>query len=247
MPRSAQGAPPQVIVTCEHASCSVPEQYSWIAEPFRRLIATHRGWDPGALAVAKAMAKTFDAPLHAAQHSRLLCDANRTEDHADLFSVVSCRLSPSERERMLAELHRPHWARVRAHVKSGIATGSRIVHLAPHTFTPILRGEVRRVQLGLLYDPSHALESLIASRLRRHLAVHLPQLRVAMNEPYAGVSNALPTALRGEFPRTRYAGLEFELNQQLLDSASGFRRVTDALCQGLVEVLHGLQHPDASD
>ena len=34
-----------------------------------------------------------------------------------------------------------------------------------------------------------------------------------MNYPYTGTSDGHTTALRGKFPQTRYAGLEFEFNQ----------------------------------
>ena len=42
----------------------------------------------------------------------------------------------------------------------------------------------------------------------------LPDLRIDMNEPYSGVSDGLTTTLRAEFPRSRYLGIEFEVNQR---------------------------------
>jgi hypothetical protein len=46
------------------------------------------------------------------------------------------------------------------------------------------------------------------------LQQELPELRIDMNEPYSGVSDGLTTTLRAEFPKARYLGIEFEVNQR---------------------------------
>ena len=73
----------------------------------------------------------------------------------------------------------------------------------------------RRTDVGLLFDPARTAEERFCRALRAALQRELPELKIDMNEPYSGVSDGLTTTLRAEFPKTRYLGIEFEVNQRL--------------------------------
>ena len=51
----------RLVVTCEHAGNVVPERYRPLFVGHEHLLPTHRGWDPGALLLAREMAERFDA------------------------------------------------------------------------------------------------------------------------------------------------------------------------------------------
>ena len=118
-----------------------------------------------------------------------------------------------------------------------------VAHLAVHSFTPILKGRERRVDLGLLYDPRRAPEKALALELRASLQTLAPDLRLRRNYPYRGTSDGLPTWLRRQFKAEDYAGLELELNQADWNPASQAwqsldRLLTQALETVFAELIH---------
>jgi len=191
----------------------VPRACAGLFRGRERLLASHRGWDPGALDVARGLARRLRAPLVPATTTRLLVDLNRSPHNPAVFSAVTRGLPRLERDRLLAHHHAPHWQRVRARLAE--RTG-RVVHLAIHSFTPVLHGERRDFEIGLLYDPSRLSERALARELAARLRHLQPDLRVRRNAPYRGVADGLATALRRELPNARYVGLEIELNQRAL-------------------------------
>ena len=63
-----------LIITCEHGGCEVPALYAPLFAGHEALLQTHRGWDMGALALARELARAFNAPLFSATTTRLLID-----------------------------------------------------------------------------------------------------------------------------------------------------------------------------
>ncbi|MCA9639210.1 MAG: N-formylglutamate amidohydrolase, partial [Myxococcales bacterium] len=193
---------------------------------------SHRGWDPGALQVARHLSRVFEVPLVAGRFSRLVIDLNRSAHHPRLFSPWSKPLHAAQRQRLLA-LHAAHWAQVVHHLEGVLAWGPRVFHVAVHSFTPELDGERRNADIGLLYDPSRQLERELAARLKTDLSG--AGCRVRLNYPYRGVADGLPTALRKRVGAA-YAGLELELNQAFVGER-GVPRLSTALEHALADAL----------
>jgi predicted N-formylglutamate amidohydrolase len=110
-----------------------------------------------------------------------------------------------------------------------------VLHVAVHSFTPVMGGEVRNADVGLRYDSRRPSEVRTCRRWQGKLEEIDPALRVRRNYPYRGAADGLATWLRRRFPDARYAGVELELNQALL---AGPRRaqVTETLARSLVEL-----------
>ncbi|MEO8081482.1 MAG: N-formylglutamate amidohydrolase [Caldimonas sp.] len=208
----------QLIVTCEHAGNEVPEKYRPHFTGHEHLLPTHRGWDPGALILAREMAARFSAPLHFETASRLLVDLNRSLTAHDLHAEPTRELPPAERDEMLDAYYHPHLRRVRAAVAAAIERGARVIHVASHSFTPELHGEVRTADIGLLYDPARPGEVAFSSAWLAALGVADPTLRLRRNYPYLGTGDGLITALRRLHPPDRYVGLELEVNQRYVEA-----------------------------
>jgi len=208
------------VVSCEHGGNRIPARYEAFYQGQEELLRSHRGWDPGALPLARAIAGALGAPLHASSVSRLLVELNRSPHHPALFSEISRRIPRPERERILARYYWPHWKGVLQAVTDGAAEGKQVLHLAVHTFTPMLDGTVRRMEMGILYDPGRDAERAFARRWREALRVLLPEgetgLRIRFNQPYRGTSDSLPTWLRKRFAPHTYLGVEMEVNQGLI-------------------------------
>ena len=219
--------PRALLLTCEHGGNRVPRRYAALFAPHRALLATHRGYDLGALDLARALARQLGAPLVAATTTRLLVDLNRSVGHPKLFSAMTQALPRAEREQLLARYYHPHRARVLAHLRDLLPERGRlarcpVIHVAVHSFTPVLDGHVRQAEIGLLYDPRRPAERRFATAWAAALRRAAPELRVRMNYPYRGVSDGLPPACRRLFRPRSYAGFELEVNQALLTPAGRF-------------------------
>jgi len=112
--------------------------------------------------------------------------------------------------------------------------GRRVIHVSSHSFTPVLNGEVRRADVGLLYDPRRREEAALCSRWKTALGAIAPALRVRRNYPYAGKGDGLTSALRLAFASRDYVGIELEINQQIV--LAGGRQWT-ALRGALIDSL----------
>lgn len=231
MPRREVG----FLFTCEHGGNRIPRRWATLFESHRELLASHRGWDPGALGLARQLAKAFDAALIESQTSRLLVDLNRSEHHGALFSSLTRALPRGERERILDEHYRPYRNEVADAADALIDAGKRIVHVSSHSFVPELDGEVRHADVGLLYDPRRVGEAMLCGNWASALTDALPDTVVRRNYPYRGNADGVTTALRRRYRADIYVGVEVELNQRLLAEPRRYRRVCSALCKTLAQ------------
>jgi len=228
-----------LVLACEHATRSVPMRYRPLFRGKRTVLDSHRGWDPGALELARLLARTTGAPLFRGVVTRLLVDLNRSLQSPTLFSEHALRLEEKERLRLLARYWEPYRHAVRHCIEESLARRGTVLHFSVHSFTPRLRGEARPTDVGLLFDPERTAEARCSRALRRALQEELPDLRIDMNEPYSGVSDGLTTTLRAEFPRSRYLGIELELNQRFLrGEREHWRALQRGVARALVRVLH---------
>jgi predicted N-formylglutamate amidohydrolase len=222
------------LVTCEHGGNRVPAPYHRLFQEQRALLDSHRGWDPGALVMAKALASARRAPLVASTVSRLVVDLNRSIGHPQLFSAVT-RSAPSEtRAQIVEQCYRPHREQVERLVGQAVSRGDRVIHIASHSFTPELDGRVRSADVGLLYDPRRRGEVEMCARWKASLAALDPGLRVRRNYPYSGKDDGLTSHLRRRFAQSDYVGIELEVNQALVFAAG---RLWTALRRALIDSL----------
>lgn len=212
------------VVSCEHGGNRVPRPYARLFAGCEQVLASHRGWDPGALWLARRLAHDFDAPLHATTVTRLLVDTNRSEHHPRLFSSWCAPLSRGEREVVLERHYRAHRGALERRLRRWIDAGDSVLHLAVHSFTPHWQGRVRRCDVGLLYDPRRRAERVLCRRWQELLREHPPELRVRRNFPYRGAADGLTTYLRRQLPVRAYLGVELELNQRVIATAGAPRR-----------------------
>ncbi|MGE0387643.1 MAG: N-formylglutamate amidohydrolase [Gammaproteobacteria bacterium] len=222
----ARARPLFVILSCEHGGNRVPPRYAGLFARAAAELQSHRAYDRGALAVARALARRLRAPLHSATVTRLLVDLNRSPHHPRVLSDFSRTLPPPARAALMARHYHPHRDAVEAAIAAAIGSGARVLHVAIHSFTPVLDGQARGADIGLLYDPAHRFERELCRRWASALgAAQEGALRVRRNYPYRGASDGLATWLRRRLPARQYAGIELEINQRLLLTAADTARV----------------------
>lgn len=225
-----------LVLTCEHAGNRIPAQYVHLFRGAADVLATHRGWDPGALTLAKLLSRELGRPLHAITWSRLFVEANRAPTNHRIWSRFTKSLPKAERDSILDRWWRPHREAVEKAVASEIARGRRVVHVAVHSFTPELDGEVRNAEVGFLYDSRHKREAKFCREWASALNALDPSLRLRHNYPYSGAADGLSTWLRKRHPESLYLGIELEINQGLVD-AKGWRRFQQNVADSLRAVV----------
>lgn len=240
--------PTAVVVSCEHAGNRVPAEWQDRFHDRNDLLASHRGWDPGAEDLARFLAAALGAPLVRTDVTRLLVDTNRSPGHPRLFGPDARTLSEDVRRSIVARYHTPHRRRVEEEVEVRLRTGRWVLHLGVHTFTPVLDGRVREVDVGLLYDPSRERERRFCRAWGAALRRRLPDRRIRMNQPYRGTSDGLTTWLRSMFDgapggegeqgqAARYLGVELEVSQGMLHEGEVPEDIRDGILRALREVL----------
>jgi predicted N-formylglutamate amidohydrolase len=222
------------LITCEHGGNRVPAPYRGLFDGRRALLESHRGYDPGALLMAKELAAAFAAPLVMSTVSRLLVDLNRSIGHRRVFSDATHGVPAGLRARIVERHYRPYREQVENFVSRFTARGRRVVHISSHSFTPELEGQVRRADVGLLYDSRRPGEVELSGRWKARLAEMAPRFRVRRNYPYIGKADGLTSYLRKRFVSGQYVGIEIEINQKIV--LAGGRDWTD-LRAALIESL----------
>src|SRR6201997_1943184 len=195
------------IITCEHGGNRIPAPYRRLFWGQRALLDSHRGYDPGSLVMAKALASACRAPLVASTVSRLLIDLNRSIGHPQLFSAVT-RAAPAETRAQIVEQHyRPYRRQVELLVGQAVARGHRVIHISSHSFTAELDGRGRGADVGLLYHPRRRGEAEVLEGIACGIGFgpsRTPQL--PLRRKRRRVDLALAHALRAERLRRNRTG-----------------------------------------
>ena len=119
----------RIVITAEHGGNDVPANYRPLFKNADDVLATHRGWDPGSLDLAKLFARRLKAPLIPATVTRLLVDLNRKPTNRTVFSEFTRTLDRKMRQEILDHYHTPHRERVEATVRGFIEAGDQVVHI----------------------------------------------------------------------------------------------------------------------
>ncbi len=227
----------KLLLSCEHGGNTVPAAYRGLFQAQEELLASHRGYDRGSLPLARFLAQQLNATLEYSTTTRLLVDLNRSRSSKSLFSEVLAEVSAGEKEQILARYYDPYRNALRDRVGGFIDHGAQVVHLSVHTFTPVLHGQPRSADLGLLYDPSRNEEKRFCRDWQDLLQQQTSDLRVRCNYPYRGTADGLTRSFRQFFPAQDYLGIELEVNQALL---AGNKTFPEALQKALSDTLRDL-------
>ena len=226
----------RVLVSCEHGGNRVPKEYAPLFAGAADVLATHRGYDLGAADVVRAFGRRLGVTPFTATTTRLVVDLNRSPGNRNVFSSYTRSLPAERREAALAAHYRPYRDTVERAVKDAVGAGETVLHVSSHSFTPVLRGEVRNCDVGFLYDPRRRGEVRFIEAWHAALAAAAPALVLRRNYPYRGVSDALVTLLRRRYAGRGYVGMELEVNQKHVGSR-GWRSLVSVLAATLAAAV----------
>lgn len=232
---SARG---RVILVCEHASRLLPKSLGTLGLS-QEALASHIAWDPGALAVARRMAKSLDAALVFQRFSRLVYDCNRPPESpaampekSEVFDVPgNADLDQAARDARTEALYLPFRETLADLVQSRIAEGRAPVIVTMHSFTPVYFGKPREVEIGILHDADTRIaDGMLAAAKTTGLYT------VRRNEPY-GPEDGVTHTLREHGLANGLPNVMIEVRNDLIRDEVGQGVVADYLAGLLNESL----------
>ena len=218
-----------VLLVCDHASCRFPAALDNLGlDPFAR--RCHLAVDIGAGPVTEQLSRALGVTAVVAGYSRLVVDCNRNLmdpsaflEYGDGILVPGNRgLRRADRERRAAEIYWPYHSAIDAQLQRLSGLGPPPIFIAVHSFTPVLNGESRPWQMGILWDTDTRLRDILLADLTAAGFV------VGDNEPYSGKAPADFTIDNHAEP----AGLPhvgLEIRQDLVSDADGIVRIAELL------------------
>ena len=233
------GGDAPLFIFVDHASNTIPPAFDDLGLP-QDFLSTHIGWDIGAAALGRSLAKQLKAKALFCTFSRLLIDPNRSLDKTDLVPSKADRipipgnqdLSPADRHQRIERFHQPYHEQLELCLDQVCRAHKDPLIFSVHSFTPRLLGDAqtRPWHMGLLWredEPS-------ARHLMAHLAEHT-DYNVGDNQPYdARVFN---------YSVDRHVGprglrhITLEVRQDLVSNEAGVDRVAQKLGPALETML----------
>lgn len=190
-----RGGARDILFVCEHASNRFPEAWGALGlnEQARN---AHIAWDPGALPLARALARHLDAGLVHATVSRLIYDLNRPPHSPGAMPAKSevydipgnAAISPAERLRRTTAVYLPFHAALHAEIARRLALGRPPVVITVHSFTPVYFGKARSVEFGVIHDDDPTLAQAIVAQAQASTG-----LKTALNAPYSAADGVTHT------------------------------------------------------
>jgi len=218
-----------ILLVCDHASCRIPDALGDMGlDPFAR--RCHLAHDIGAGALTRNLAKSLDVTAVMARYSRLVVDCNRQLmdpgaflEYGDGMLVPGNRnLSQADKDARADAIYWPYHNAIDEQVKRLQAVGSPPAFISIHSFTPVLNGESRTTEIGILWDKDERLAELFVGEFRD------VGFKTGDNEPYSGKALQDFTvdhhAEEGGLP---HVGIE--IRQDLIDDTSRIDAIAPVL------------------
>ncbi|MCX7547632.1 N-formylglutamate amidohydrolase [Xanthomarina sp. F1114] len=206
----------KLVLTCEHAGNKIPKNYVSYFKNQQVILETHRGLDLGALDIFESL-KSLSDYSHYSKTSRLLIELNRSLHHKNLFSEFSKEISIEEKEKLIHTYYSTYRTKVENKIKEFINAGETVLHISIHSFTPLLNGEIRNCDMGLLFDSRRISEKHFSKNYKKLMLKINPNYNIRYNYPYLGKADGFTTYLRKQFLEN-YIGIELEINQKFSEN-----------------------------
>jgi len=225
-----------IVLVCDHASDRFPKLLGDMGlDPVAR--RCHLAVDIGAGALTEALAGSLGVSAVLAQYSRLVVDCNRQLmdpgaylQFGDGILIPGNRcLHQSEKDVRAETLYRPYHCAVDQQVRRLAKLGPAPSFIAVHSFTPVMNGETRRWEMGVLWDTDTRLRDIFLAGFSD------AGYCVGDNEPYSGKAPQDYTIdHHAEAIGLPHVGIE--IRQDLIDHAAGVEEVAK-LMHAIIESI----------
>ena len=226
-----------MVLSCDHASNRVPRRLRDMGLPAEAL-QRHIAWDPGASEVTRIIAERTGVGAVLCGYSRLVIDCNRRLDDPTLIVALADGqqipanqgLTDAARASRITAIHSPYHEALQRELDTRRECGAPPALISIHSFTPVLQGERRPWQAGVLWDK----DGRIPIPLMRMLTE--AGFLVGDNEPYSGRAHWDYTIdHHAEAALIPHAVIE--IRQDQIADAAGQRRWGELLADSLTTIL----------
>jgi predicted N-formylglutamate amidohydrolase len=176
-----------ILLVCDHASCRFPNSLGDMGlDPFAR--RCHLAIDIGAGPLTEALAEALGVTAVMQNYSRLVVDCNRQLmdpsaflEYGDGILVPGNRnLHQADKDLRATALYWPYHVAIGEQVERLRKSGPPPAFVSIHSFTPVLNGESRDWEMGVLWDKDEKTRAIFLDGLRA------AGYKVGDNEPYSG-------------------------------------------------------------
>ena len=225
-----------VLLVCDHASCRFPESLGDMGlDPFAR--RCHLAIDIGAGSLTECLSDSLGVTAVLAQYSRLIVDCNRELldpgaflEYGDGILVPGNRnLHQAEKNARAEAIYWPYHKAINGQIDRLTTIGPPPAFISIHSFTPVLNGESRHWQVGVLWDTDSRLSDIFIEEFRAAGYV------TGDNEPYSGKAPQDYTIDRhAEAVGIPHVGIE--IRQDLIDDMAGVETIA-AVMHKIIESM----------
>jgi predicted N-formylglutamate amidohydrolase len=218
-----------VLLVCDHASNRFPRSLGTMGLDYLDRVS-HIALDIGANAVAETLAENLGATAVLCQYSRLIVDCNRELVHDSAFVEYSDGvdvpgnhdLQESEKEKRASEIYWPYHNTIKNQIVRLKKHGINPIVISIHSFTPVINGNDREWEIGVLWDKDPLTAEIFLSKLVEAGYV------VGDNKPYSGKDpEDFTIDFHAESARLPHVGIE--ISQNLINHDDGVERVSSTL------------------
>lgn len=189
------------LISCENATCAVPEAYREIFRGSEDVVASTEGWEPGSLNLAQGFAMRFRTPLVHGDVTRLLMDFE--EDGDARWSRFALKLPEATRLKIVDRHERPFRTQISQRIAEDLRRHAAVLHLMVHT-------EVASDgQVTVQTPPGAVLAEKIAGAWQARLKTSDLEVHHHRNAP----GHAFAEALCRNHPPDQYAQLRLAVSQ----------------------------------
>lgn len=214
-----------ILLICDHASCRFPQALGDMGlDPFAR--RCHLAIDIGAGKLTENLAKSLGVTAVIAQYSRLIVDCNRQLmdpgaflEYGDGILVPGNRnLTQADKDARADAIYWPYHRAIDEQIKRLRAIGPEPVFISIHSFTPVLNGVSRAVQMGVLWDTDSRTADIFIDDFRA------AGFLTGDNEPYSGKApQDFTIDHHAEEINLPHVGIE--VRQDLIDDIAGIEEI----------------------
>jgi len=226
----------KVVITCEHATNDLPDEYSWTESDRRHFVNEHWAIDIGAYEMGKALASELKCVFVHTLYSRLLVDTNRSIVADTLFRRsgdghevdLNKDITYEEQQKRIKKYYVPYYEALR---EISVKVSPTYV-LSIHSFTSDYQGESRSMEIGVLHghdSTDFALELNQKYENRGHIS--------AVNKPYDGITTmgTVKSIIFANYPAKRH-GLTLEFRNDILSDRERHHALRDDTVEAIKEV-----------
>ena len=218
-----------ILLVCDHASCRFPKSLGDMGlDPFAR--RCHLAVDIGAGPLTEKLADSLGVTAVLAQYSRLVMDCNRQLMDPSAFLQFgdgilvpgNRNLHPSDKELRARILYWPYHEAVDKQVQRLRATGPLPAFIAIHSFTPVMNGESRPWEIGVLWDTDTRLRDFFLEDFTA------AGYNVGDNQPYSGKAPQDFT-IDHHAEEVGLPHIGIEIRQDLIDDEGGVEIIANVM------------------